>query len=263
MGSSLGEGSFGVVTKARQRSTGKTFAVKTIVIAQVERQRYGLQQVMTEKKSLIRLADPTVHPSFIQLHYTFRDQDHLYLVLEFAKGGELFSTIRKLGSCHVDCARWLTAELVKALEYMHSKQVLHRDLKPENILLDEVGHIKLIDFGTARLLDSTEDFESFVGTAEYVSPEVLRDEEACEASDFWAAGCILYQMLCGSPPFQGESQYLTFERIKVCQPCRELQRREPQRHEPRRRVGDGTPPTGRPRPVGRPLHLQPISLDLA
>jgi 3-phosphoinositide dependent protein kinase-1 len=149
LGDALGEGSFGVVYKSRQRSTGKMFAVKTIVIAQIERMRHGLQQVMTEKKALIRLADPTPHPSIIQLHGTFRGSDCLYMVLEYASGGELFGQIRRLGSCHVDCARWLTAELLKALEYMHSKQVLHRDLKPENILLDEVRHLKLMDFGSA------------------------------------------------------------------------------------------------------------------
>ena len=122
LGDQLGEGAFGIVSKCQQRSSGKTFAVKIIVIAQVERMRHGLQQVMTEKKALIRLADPVPHPSIIQLHYTFRDEDHLYLVLEHARGGELFSQIRRLGSCHVSCARWLAAELVNALEYMHSKK---------------------------------------------------------------------------------------------------------------------------------------------
>ena len=215
VGDQLGEGSFGAVSLCTQISTGKVFAIKTIVIAQVERQRHGLQQVMTEKKALIKLADPTPHPSILQLHFAFRDSDHLYLVLDYCAGGELFGQIKRLGSCHVSCARWLTAELVNALEYMHAKRILHRDLKPENILLDDAGHIKLIDFGSARLLDSSDDYESFVGTAEYVAPEVLADEDATEASDFWALGCILFQMLSGSPPFQGESQYLTFERIKA------------------------------------------------
>ena len=215
VGDQLGEGSFGTVATCVQKETGRRFALKTIVIAQVERQRHGLQQVMTEKKALILLATPSAHPSFIQLHGTFKDSDHLYLLLEYCAGGELFGQIKRLGSCHVSCARWLTAELIHALDYMHSKRVLHRDLKPENILLDDVGHIKLIDFGSARLLDSTEGYDSFVGTAEYVSPEVLRDEEASEASDYWALGCILYQMLTGSPPFQGDSQYLTFEKIKA------------------------------------------------
>ena len=229
VGKLLGAGSFGEVFRCEQRSTGQSYAIKCLIIAQVVKQRHGMQQVMTEKAALIALES---HPSFVKLHFTFKDADHLYLVIELATGGALFDEIRRLGSCRMGCARWLTAELVNALEFMHRKRIVHRDLKPENILLDDVGHIKLIDFGSgeyglqracgrphgrgyaapfvrardllcaARLLDSTEPYDPFVGTAEYLAPEVLRDEEAREASDLWALGCILFQMLHGSPPFQ-------------------------------------------------------------
>ena len=210
---------------------------------------------MNEKKCLILLDSC---PYIVKLHSTFKDDENLYLVLEFASGGELFSHIKRLGSCHVSCARWLTAELVNALECMHSKGVIHRDLKPENILLDELGHVKLVDFGSgalglllaasacpaallppgtdrrllrkpplparasaprlakphptpshlsrrtaAKLIGGGDEFEKFVGTAEYVSPEVLTDSEATEASDLWALGCILFQMVSGRPPFRG------------------------------------------------------------
>ena len=139
-----------------------------------------------------------------------RDADHLYLVLELASGGELFSHIKRLGSCHLNCARFVTAELINALAYLHSRRVVHRDLKPgaatpsrlssllegtylgtrlpahsptcnaraENVLLDDAGHIKLVDFGSARRLDADDDAPRFVGTAEYVSPEVLDDQQA-------------------------------------------------------------------------------------
>ena len=212
----LGEGAYGTVYRCTHRATGQRYAVKCLIISQVLKQKHGMQQVMTEKAALIAMEE---HPSVVRLHFTFKDADQLYLVTELAGGGALFDEIRRLGACHLSCARWLIGELVNALEFMHSKRIVHRDLKPENILLDDVGHIKLIDFGSARLLDSTENgeaYDTFVGTAEYLSPELLRDEECREAADLWALGCILFQMLRGSPPFQVlGSPHLTMEMIKA------------------------------------------------
>src|SRR5271170_1023487 len=125
---------------------------------------------------------------------------------------------------------------------MHAKGVIHRDLKPEkyqnfnivvncSILLDSSMRIKITDFGTAKLLDlpnrhdspvatpqdSGDDISSransFVGTAEYVSPELLTDKNACKASDLWAFGCIIYQLLAGRPPFKAANEYQTFQKI--------------------------------------------------
>ena len=240
----LGEGAFGQVCLCRLKSTGVEYAIK--IIEGVHAKRHGgLQQVKNERDVLILLQ----HPSVIKLHFTFHDAEHLYIVLEvrrarppprpaatrvpctwtrrgslplspatpsmqLASGGELFSHIKRLGSCHINCARWLTGELVNVLEYMHGKGVVHRDLKPENILLDDLGHIKLVDFGSARRLDVEDHAAKFVGTAQYVSPEVLNDEDAMPAADMWALGCITYQMLSGSPPFVADSEYLIFKRIE-------------------------------------------------
>lgn len=150
LGEVLGEGSFGSVVQARLKATGKRCAIK--VIEKLHAKRHGgAVQVKTEKEVLIKLS----HPNIIRLYSTFHDRDHLYIVLEYAAGGELFRHIKRLGACHPSCARWLTAELVNALEYIHSKAVLHRDLKPENILLDEIGHVKLIDFGSGASTPTT------------------------------------------------------------------------------------------------------------
>ena len=143
LGHTLGEGSFGSVILCTHRASGKKYAVKVIEVVHAQRHN-GIAQVIQEKKVLIMLD----HPSIIKLHSTFKDADSLYIVLEYCSGGELFGHIKRLGSCHISCARWLTAELVNVLEFIHSKRIVHRDLKPENILLDDVGHIKLIDFGS-------------------------------------------------------------------------------------------------------------------
>jgi 3-phosphoinositide dependent protein kinase-1 len=114
---------------------------------------------------------------------------------------------------------------------MHSRGVIHRDLKPENVLLDDQMHIKITDFGTAKLLPDPRDprppedpsrqagseddgrTASFVGTAEYVSPELLTDKAVGKPSDLWAFGCIIYQLLVGRPPFKAATEYLTFQKI--------------------------------------------------
>ena len=209
LGHTLGEGSFGSVILCTHRASGKKYAVKVIEVVHAQRHN-GIAQVIQEKKVLIMLD----HPSIIKLHSTFKDADSLYIVLEYCSGGELFGHIKRLGSCHISCARWLTAELVNVLEYIHGRRVLHRDLKPENILLDDLGHVKLVDFGSSKRLDVEDDVPKFVGTAQYVSPEVLNDADASEASDLWALACIVFQMLSGEPPFAAPVEYAIFKKIE-------------------------------------------------
>lgn len=140
-----------------------------------------------------------------------------------------------------ECTRYYSAQILDTIEYMHSKGVIHRDLKPENVLLDEQMRVKITDFGTAKILDPPKKpprdetngeingfgsvhtgdavevddtrANSFVGTAEYVSPELLTDKAACKASDLWAFGCIVFQLLSGRPPFKAANEYQTFQKI--------------------------------------------------
>ncbi|PVU99304.1 hypothetical protein BB560_005529 [Smittium megazygosporum] len=118
-----------------------------------------------------------------------------------------------------DFARFYIAEIITAVEYMHSVNIIHRDLKPENILLGDDMHILITDFGSAKILnesnppDSEIKRNSFVGTAEYVSPELLSDKDSGKSSDIWAIGCILFQLLAGKPPFKGANEYQTFQKV--------------------------------------------------
>ncbi|KAK8865634.1 hypothetical protein IAR55_000779 [Kwoniella newhampshirensis] len=159
------------------------------------------------------------HPGVIRLHSTFNDSTSLYFVLDLASNGEMTSLIRKYGSFDLNSARYYAAQLIDVIEFMHEKGVIHRDLKPENMLLDDEMRMKITDFGSAKLMNKDGELQedgrkrSFVGSADFVSPEVLRNEPASTASDIWAFGCIIYQFLVGKPPFRGATDYLTFQKI--------------------------------------------------
>lgn len=172
---------------------------------------------MREKECLRRLN----HPFFIKLYFTFQDEENLYFGLSVARNGELVDSILAAKKFNFECTRFYTAELIAALEHMHSLNIIHRDLKPENILLDDNFRIQITDFGTAKIIENEQGSEvrssSFVGTAQYVSPELLKDKQACKSSDLWALGCIVFQMLSGKPPFQAQNEYLTFQLIVKCQ----------------------------------------------
>lgn len=121
----------------------------------------------------------------------------------------------------MECAQFYSAQIVSALCHLHSLNIVHRDLKPENILFNDKLQIQITDFGTAKEIAEDESADvprtsSFVGTAQYVSPELLKDKQICTSSDLWALGCIIYQMLVGNYPFQAPNEYLTFQQILAC-----------------------------------------------
>ncbi len=144
-------------------------------------------------------------------------------MLEYAPNGDLYDLMSQEGAITQESAQFYLSEIVSTLEYMHSRGIIHRDLKPENILLDESFHIKITDFGSAKIsydgynppMHSPANIpnHTFVGTADYVSPEILEDKEATHAVDIWALGCIVYQMFAKCTPFRTQTEYLTFQKI--------------------------------------------------
>jgi len=225
-GSTLGEGSYSTVLAALDRSTQKQYAIKVLDKRHIIKEK-KVKYVNIEKETLNRLTD---HPGVVRLYYTFQDERSLYFVLDLCAGGELLSVLKRMTTFDEECTRFYGAQILDTISYMHSKGVIHRDLKPENVLMDDQQHIKITDFGTAKMLEAHQDpsgrtyFDSdagqlrdratsFVGTAEYVSPELLTDKNACKASDLWAFGCIIYQLLAGRPPFKAANEYLTFQKI--------------------------------------------------
>ncbi|CAG5130329.1 unnamed protein product [Candidula unifasciata] len=218
-GKVIGEGSYSTVYLAKEVSTQRQFAIKVCDKKHLIRER-KTHFVMREKEVLMKLD----HSFFIKLAYTFQDSERLYYVLTYACHGELLGYLHKLSAFDVPCTRFYSAEIVLALEYLHGLGIIHRDLKPENILLSEDMHIKITDFGTSKILSTDSEGKaenqveakrknSFVGTAEYVSPEVLNNQPANFGSDLWALGCIIYQCLSGSLPFRSGNEYQTFQKI--------------------------------------------------
>lgn len=229
-GNTLGEGSYSTVVFATDRQTLKEYAIKILDKRHIIKEK-KVKYVNIEKDTLNRLTD---HPGIVRLYYTFQDERSLYFVLDLCKGGELLGVLKRMSTFDEECTRFYGAQILDTIDYMHKRGVIHRDLKPENVLLDHQMHVKITDFGTAKILnshrrldeststippiDSTELPEeerasSFVGTAEYVSPELLTDKNACKASDLWAFGCIIYQLLAGRPPFKAGNEYQTFQKI--------------------------------------------------
>lgn len=227
-GQTLGEGSYSTVVLGTDRQTLKEYAIKILDKRHIIKEK-KVKYVNIEKDTLNRLTD---HPGVVRLYYTFQDERSLYFVLDLCKGGELLGVLKRMATFDEECTKFYGAQILDAIDYMHRRGVIHRDLKPENVLLDSQMHVKVTDFGTAKILKSRqgslnssgipsldsdipeeERASSFVGTAEYVSPELLTDKNACKASDLWAFGCIIYQLLAGRPPFKAGNEYQTFQKI--------------------------------------------------
>ena len=139
---------------------------------------------------------------------SFSDVDCLYILLDYVPGGELFSYLRKYRRFDEQTTKFYAAEIVLILEFLHEQMggVAYRDLKPENLLLDETGHIRLVDFGFAKRLGSTNDdrpVETYTlcGTPEYLAPEVIQNKGHTTAVDWWALGILIYEFITGYPPF--------------------------------------------------------------
>lgn len=239
----IGRGSWGKVMLSRQRSTGCLYAVKIlkkhVIISQNE-----VSHTLTES----RVLRTTNHPFLIALKYSFRDKERLCFVMEYAAGGELFYHLSQERKFSEDKTKFYGAEIVSALGYLHEHDIIYRDLKLENLLLDRDGHIKIADFGLCkdniRLTDTT---KTFCGTPEYLSPEVIEDNQYGRAVDWWSLGVLLYEMMCGTLPFNNNTTELLFHEILMKQVSFPAILSEPAKHflngllikDPTKRLGGG------------------------
>ncbi|KAI9330514.1 kinase-like domain-containing protein, partial [Obelidium mucronatum] len=204
----LGSGNFAVVKLGRHRSTSHLHAVKILdkkIFA-------GNAKVMQNIEQEISILMGLNHPCIIKIHQVYNLPKTINIVMEYAKGGELFDRIIDQTKFSEHQSRILMTQLFRALEYLHDRGIVHRDLKPENILLvsksPEDLRIKISDFGLAKLIPEQNFLKTLCGTPNYVAPEVLKggkDTRAYgSAVDLWSCGVILYICLVGQPPFSDE-----------------------------------------------------------
>lgn len=153
------------------------------------------------------------HPFLVKLAYCFQTPEKLFFVMDFMKGGELFQHLRNSRKFDENRALFYGSQIFCALQHLHQKEIIYRDLKPENILLDEQGNITLTDFGMAKKLEN-DITQTFCGTPEYLSPEVLLAQPYGKTSDWWSFGVLLYEMMIGIPPFYSQNQSKMFLMIK-------------------------------------------------
>eukprot|EP01156_Anaeramoeba_ignava_P022698 Anaeramoba_ignava/c20958_g1_i1.p1 GENE.c20958_g1_i1~~c20958_g1_i1.p1 ORF type:complete len:424 (-),score=137.80 c20958_g1_i1:27-1298(-) len=206
----IGRGSYGKVTLVEKNDTHELFAMKSLQKGKVLDVRQ-IEQTMAEREVLMKAK----HPFLISLKYSFQDEERLYMVLDYANGGDLFHHLRKFGKFSLEQVRLYAAELVLGLDYLHKMDIIYRDLKLENVLLLSDGHLKITDFGLVKLnvTDKAKGTKTLCGTPEYMAPEIILETGYGKSADWWSLGILLYEMFVGVPPFFSENTNLLFQKV--------------------------------------------------
>ena len=209
----IGEGNFGKVKLGIFKPTGEEFAIKILNKSKIK---------IKMKNSIFKENEIITRFNHINVVYVFQiieDSQNFYIIMEYCKHGELFDYIVKNEKLSEDESSIFFYQLINGIEYIHSKGISHRDLKPENLLLAENKILKIIDFGLSHEFEGDELLKTKCGSPSYAAPEII----CCPfydgfKVDVWCCGIILYAMMCGYLPFEGEDNNVLFQNILNCDP---------------------------------------------
>ncbi|XP_021822668.1 serine/threonine-protein kinase ATG1a isoform X1 [Prunus avium] len=211
LGPKVGSGSFAVVWRSRHRQLGIEVAVKEIDKKQLS------PKVSDSLLKEISILSTINHPNIIRLFEAIQTQDKIYLVLEYCDGGDLAAYIHRHGKVSENVAKHFMRQLAAGLQVLQEKHLIHRDLKPQNLLLsttiEETPLLKIGDFGFARSLTPQDLADTLCGSPLYMAPEIIQNQKYDAKADLWSVGAILFQLVTGKPPFDGNCQLQLFQNI--------------------------------------------------
>lgn len=207
IGRPLGRGKFGNVYLAREKKSKYIVALKVLFKTQLT-----LNNVHHQLKREIEIQSHLRHPNILRLFGYFYDDNRVYLILEYAPGGELYSSLKKAGRFQERQAAKYIYQMIEALKCCHERNVIHRDIKPENILLGSKGEIKIADFGWSVHAPSSRR-DTMCGTLDYLPPEMVMQKPYDHTVDLWCLGVLAYEFLVGHPPFENKDVTQTYRHI--------------------------------------------------
>lgn len=202
----LGTGAFGRVILLKHSKSGKYFAMKVLQKEKIVKLKQ-VEHTLNEK----RVLEAIRFPFTVSMEFSFKDNNHIYFIMPFVQGGEMFMHLRKMNKFEEPISKFYASQVILALEYLHFCELVYRDLKPENILIDRSGYLKITDFGFCKTLQGRT--WTLCGTPEYLAPELILSKGYGFSVDWWSFGVLLFEMNAGYPPFYANDPMKTYEKI--------------------------------------------------
>jgi len=205
----VGKGAYGKVHQVRKKDSGNIYAMK-VMRKEMLVETNNVTYTMTERNIMRNIR----HPFIASLHYAFQTKGKVYLVMDFLNGGQMLFHMRRFAMFSEEYVKIYAAEIVLAIEYLHAQDIVHRDIKPENVLLASDGHLRITDFGLAKVdVTDNQSAKTFCGTIEYMAPEIIKGSGHGKSVDWWSLGILICDTLTGDPPFKSSNRNILQKNI--------------------------------------------------